>query len=284
MMSKRFFSKLMSVEEFRKAFGRGYSVVSHDESSQMPKVNLEDAIFDGYEPQVAIELYNSYFRRGKMRVVAKAHVPRCLKGLLLLMWNCKMSGTELTSNGAGKQFVYLMLSLSIDVGECWFVKTSTTNDPRTDWCGVPVSRVEPTVMGVVDAEVVSHGGRCFLVAEVKSTIAIEAAECQLMAEMEMIQLHQSGESVLGLLVPTSNRLQFTCITRNLNSLGEVLWLMDVAFGCIREWDRNPRLLQHHVKESAPYGAEVILARLSKVEDKVDKIAEQVARLVTTMGD
>ena len=46
MMSKRFFSKLMSVEEFRKAFGRGYSVVSHDESLQMPKVNLEDAIFD----------------------------------------------------------------------------------------------------------------------------------------------------------------------------------------------------------------------------------------------
>ena len=186
-------------------------MVSHDESSQMPKVNLEDAIFDGYDPQVAIELYNSYFRRGKMRVVAKAHVPRCLKGLLLLMWNCKMSGTELTSNGAGKQFVYLMLSLSIDVGECWFVKTSTTNDPRTE---VPVSKVEPMVTGVVDAEVVSHGGRCFLVAEVKSTIAIEAAECQLMAEMEMIQLHQSGESVLGLLVnparillymPTSNR-------------------------------------------------------------------------------
>ena len=75
--------------------------------------------------------------------------------------------------------------------------------------------------GVVDAEVVSHGGRCFLVAEVKSTIAIEAAECQ---QMEMLQLHQSGETVLGLLVnparilPTSNRLQFTCITRNLNSV------------------------------------------------------------------
>ena len=58
-----------------------------------------------------------------------------------------------------------------------------------------------------------------------------------------------------------------------------------SFGRIREWDRNPRLLRHHVKESAPpYGTEVILARLSKVEDKVDKLAEQVARLVTTMAD
>ena len=80
---------------------------------------------------------------------------------------------NLLSNGAGKSFGAAMFSiLDIEMN----VRTSTTNDPRSDWCGVDGEKVS----GVVDVAVVS-GGVWWLIGEIKG--GEEMGVVQLVAAM-----------------------------------------------------------------------------------------------------
>ena len=85
------------------------------------------------------------------------HVPLPLRTLFLHLKTCKEEIMNLFSNGAGKSFELL---------ECLYlpmnIRTSSTQDPRHDWCGINL----PFITGVADV-VVAHKGMWRLVGEIK---------------------------------------------------------------------------------------------------------------------
>ena len=76
-----------------------------------------------------------------------ARVPVPLRPLFTHLRTTRKEHVNLLPNGAGKSFasrIYSTLDLDMDMN----VRTSTTNDPRSDSCGVDAK-------GVVDVAVVS---------------------------------------------------------------------------------------------------------------------------------
>ena len=58
---------------------------------------------------------------------------------------------QLFCNGAGKQFLGHIFNLCFLIGEDWVAKSSTTQNPRHDWCGLqPRLGKDPNVTGVPD--------------------------------------------------------------------------------------------------------------------------------------
>ena len=107
-------------------------------------------------------------------------------------------------NGAGKQFLTELLCLSSVIGEHWVVRSSTTSNPTTDWCGVVPRGTEPQLTGVVDIMLKTVEGETLLVGEVKSRpVRNGVANLQLLAELRMLQQRNPTRGIIGLLVPLS---------------------------------------------------------------------------------
>ena len=111
-----------------------------------------------------------------------------------MMMHCKMSGRSLFSNGSGKSFVCELLKLADLFVPTWVPTMSTTADPRSDWCGLPIRAGDLT--GVADVILQTLQGEILLIAEVKSD-AGGSGEFQLLAELRTLQ---ERNCVLGLLV------------------------------------------------------------------------------------
>ena len=103
--------------------------------------------------------YTSFFNDSDEVYVEIGHVPLPLRTLFLHLKTRKEEKINLFSNGAGKSFAVKLL-------ECLYlpmnIRTSSTQDPRHDWCGINL----PFITGVADV-VVAHEGMWRLVGEIK---------------------------------------------------------------------------------------------------------------------
>jgi hypothetical protein len=88
------------------------------------------------------------------------NVPPRLDDLFTFVACSKRQGLNIFGNGAGKSFMTYLLTLLPTIKG--YVRTSTTQTPQTDWCGV----CTPQLRGVVDVAVVNDV--CLLVGEIKS--------------------------------------------------------------------------------------------------------------------
>ena len=171
-----------------------------------PSVGLKDKLFHGYETEYAsvVWAYNRLFTIRK-KLDHSLNVPPPLAPLLALMEHCKRNGQGLLTNGAGKQFVCHLLNLCFILPEKWLAKTSTTSNPKSDWCGLNTQKAGPQVCGIPDVLLEDMDGLRLLVAEVKSGVSVRnasgshPAECQLIAELQLLWTQQHYPA-LGLLV------------------------------------------------------------------------------------
>ena len=110
-------------------------------------ISLRNYITEGASEDVWRELcttYTSFFNDSESSTEPSVPVPLLLRPLFRHLRTTRKEHINLLSNGAGKSSVAAMFSiLDIEMN----VRTSTTNNPRSDWCGV-------------DGEKVSGVGRC----------------------------------------------------------------------------------------------------------------------------
>ena len=139
-------------------------------------ISLRNYITEGASEDVWRELcttYTSFFNDSESSTERSVPVPLLPRPLFRHLRTTRKEHINLLSNGAGKSSVAAMFSiLDIEMN----VRTSTTNDPRSDWCGVDGEKVS----GVVDVAVVS-GGVWWLIGEIKG--GEEMGVVQLVAAM-----------------------------------------------------------------------------------------------------
>ena len=83
--------------------------------------------------------YISSFNDSESSTEPSVPVPLLLRPLFRHLRTTRKEHINLLSNGTGKSFVAAMFSvLDIEMN----VRTSTTNDPRSDWCGVDGERIK----------------------------------------------------------------------------------------------------------------------------------------------
>ena len=137
-----------------------------DHALTTSSISLRNYITEGGSEDVWRELcttYTSFFNDAESSTEPSTEpsvpVPLLLRPLIRHHRTTRKEHINFLSNGAGKSFVSAMFSiLDIEMN----VRTSTTNDPRSDWCGVDVEKVS----GVVDVAVVSEGV-WWLIGEIK---------------------------------------------------------------------------------------------------------------------
>ena len=124
-----------------------------DQAPTTSSISLRNYITEEASEDVWRELcytYTSFFNDAESSAVPSVQVPLLLRPLFRHLRTTRKEHINLLSNGAGKSFVAATFAiLDIDMN----VRTSTTNDPRRDWCGVDVEKAS----GVVDVAVVSEG-------------------------------------------------------------------------------------------------------------------------------
>ena len=165
-----------------------------------PTVNLMVTLFEGREttlPSVT-ESYEAYFEGRSIADIP--NLPPSLQRLMDLLRHCAAADHNPFSNGAGKQFLTELLCLSSVIGEHWVVRSSTTSNPTTDWCGVVPQGTEPQLTGVVDIMLKTVEGETLLVGEVKyRPVRNGVANLQLLAELRMLQQRNRTRGIIGLL-------------------------------------------------------------------------------------
>ena len=166
-----------------------------------------------------------------------------------LLRHCAAADHNPFSNGAGKQFVTELLCLSSVMGEHWIVRSSTTTNPTTDWCGVVPRGTEPKITGVVDIILKTVEGETLLLAEVKSRPhQNNLPNLQLLAELRMVQRRSPTKGIIGLLVdpwrihlylPQAKGARFgreySVKSRRIGSFALLISAINATFGYIRTY-------------------------------------------------
>ena len=151
--------------------------------------------------------------------MAVQDLPHSLRHIFHLLRFVKARGDKLFSNGAGKSGL-LAFSAHFEFG-CTI--HSTTNDPRSDWCGI---KGVGGVSGVADVVLQNIGGERLVVGEVKLTPEGRGegipGESQLLAELK---------TALHVYLPRSTRKGNFRLVR---SFDEVLGGLDIVFGFLVE--------------------------------------------------
>ena len=178
--------------------------------------------------------------------MAVQDLPHSLRHIFHLLRFVKARGDKLFSNGAGKHFLSGLLAFSAYF-EFGCTIHSTTNDPRSDWCGI---KGVGGVSGVADVVLQNIGGERLVVGEVKLTPEGRGegipGESQLLAELKTVQQRQSRQSIVGLLLnptalhvylPRSTRkgnFRFELVKKDVRSFDEVLGGLDIVLGFLVE--------------------------------------------------
>ena len=171
--------------------------------------------------------------------MAVQDLPHSLRHIFHLLQFVKARGDKLFSNGAGKHFLSGLLAFSAHY-EFGCTIHSTTNDPRSDWCGI---KGVGGVSGVADVILQNIGGEHLVVGEVKLTPEGRGegipGESQLLAELKTVQQQQSRQSIVGLLLnPTApyvyhsrkGNFRFELVKKDVRSFNEVLGGHEIVFG------------------------------------------------------
>ena len=149
--------------------------------------------------------------------VAVRDVPHSLRHIFHLLSFVKSCKYKLFSNGAGKHFLSALLGISVhfEFGKEWCAIHSTTNDPRSDWCGIKAGG-GAGVSGVADVVLQNMSSDRLVDGEVKLTPEggreSIPGENQLIAELKAVQQRQARQSIDSIIPPLPGPpvpLQFT---------------------------------------------------------------------------
>ena len=226
-------------------------------------VGLVERVFAN-EDEAAIvrRAYGDFFLRDSMDVAVR-DVPHSLRHIFHLLRFVKSCRYKLFSNGAGKHFLSALLGISVhfEFGKDWCAIHSTTNDPRSDWCGIKAGG-GAGVSGVADVVLQNMSSDRLVVGEVKLTPEggreSIPGENQLIAELKAVQARQS---IVGLLMnpttiyiylPRSTRkgtFKFELVKKDVRDFDEVLAALDIVFGFLVEVGTPSR-------PSTPEGGEI----------------------------
>ena len=207
-----------------------------------------------------------------------------------LLRHCAATKHPLFSNGAGKAFVSQLLSLSSITGEQWVVRSSTTSNPLTDWCGVVPGLREPAITGVVDILLQTMAGEPLLVGEVKSRVVPRnSANLQLVAELRMRQRRTPKSGIVGLLVDPSRMYlylpqlkgdkygqNYSVKSKNVANFGTVLRLLSTAFAHIRVYSGKTALPPAHQMN--------VVAEIDGVKKKMANLEALLKQLLEVVLD
>ena len=219
------------------------------------------------EAAIVRRAYGDFFLRDSMDVAVR-DVPHSLRHIFHLLRFVKSCRYKLFSNGAGKHFLSALLGISVhfEFGKDWCAIHSTTNDPRSDWCGI---KAGGGVSGVADVVLQNMSSDRVVVGEVKLTPEggreSIPGENQLIAELKAVQQRQARQSIVGLLMnpttiyiylPRSTRkgtFKFELVKKDVRDFDEVLGLalaaLDIVFGFLVEVGTPSR-------PSTPEGGEI----------------------------
>lgn len=187
MATRPSFSEMKSEQDVAKVFDRmGYSIELFTPTTLVLRSGvLRKYLMSGMAPKRWEEIqqaYTSFFGQKFLSKIVEVEGP--LGRLFNFIQSCLLVDhkTNLFKNGAGKTFLYELLTLKPPKN--YRVSIATTTDPRHDWCGVDTS----VISGVVDLLVrgVQQGSELALaVGEVKGDG--QSGLWQLIAAMEAIQ-------------------------------------------------------------------------------------------------
>ena len=206
------------------------------------------------EAAIVRRAYGDFF----LRDVAVRDVPHSLCHIFHLLHFVKSCKYKLFSNGAGKHFLSSLLGIAVhfEFGKDWCAIHSTTNDPRSDWCGI---KAGGGVSGVADVVLQNMSSDRLVVGEVKLTPEggreSIPGENQLIAELKAVQQRQARQSIVGLLMnylPRSTRkgtFKFELVKKDVRDFDEVLAALDIVFGFLVEVGTPSR-------PSTPEGGEI----------------------------
>ena len=258
--SSTVFSKVESRERLAAVFG-GKRFTITPAVGKLPSVGLVGRVFAN-EDEAAIvrRAYGDFFLRDSMDVAVR-DVPHSLRHIFHLLCFVKSCKYKLFSNGAGKHFLSALLG-NFEFGKDWCAIHSTTNDPRSDWCGI---KAGGGVSGVADVVLQNMSSDRLVVGEVKLTPEggreSIPGENQLIAELKAVQQRQARQSIVGLLMnpttiyiylPRSTRkgtFKFELVKKDVRDFDEVLAALDIVFGFLVEVGTPSR-------PSTPEGGEI----------------------------
>ena len=297
-VSSTVLSQVGSRERLAAVFGgKRFTITSA--VGELPSVGLVGRVFAN-EDEAAIvrRAYGDFFQRDSMDVAVRdvPHSLRHIFHLLRFVKSCRFS------NGAGKHFLSALLGISVhfEFGKDWCAIHSTTNDPRSDWCGIKAGG-GAGVSGVADVVLQNMSSDRLVVGEVKLTPEggreSIPGENQLIAELKAVQQRQARQSIVGLLMnpttiyiylPRSTRkgtFKFELVKKDVRDFDEVLGLalaaLDIVFGFLVEVGTPSR-------PSTPEGGEIrqeiasLRLMVRQGQGASEELRDSVATLTTQM--
>ena len=116
-----------------------------------------------------------------------------------------------------------------------------------------------------------------------------SAECQLLAELRMHQLHQPSQPILGLLVDPTNMslylpvarssFQYRAVTRPVRDVEKTMDTLDIIFAYMRQFEAEIPLSPHDVQGST---LRLITGRVSATEACLDQVSAQLEEVTARL--